>query len=147
MEDNNINMLLDNFLDALSTIKENSPDKSACELAEDFNALPKEYQKELLVKMLDHLKFYTHINQEQLNQKKCEMEGHIYGDWYESVSFKCYKGSSFRNRIWCKKCARCGNVEITFVKPQELVKIDEEQEIKNEIEVLQKKLIRLKNEK
>ena len=51
MEDNNINMLLDNFLDALSTVGENSSDKSAIELVETFNALPREYQKELLIKI------------------------------------------------------------------------------------------------
>ncbi len=140
-------MVLNAILNVLGNADVSKLDNSTINCFIDFNNLTKLEQIKLLDELLHNLKFYKQIHDERNNQQTCEKEGHIYGEWYESISFKCYKGSSFKNKIWCKKCARCKNIEMTFVKPKELLKKEEEEKIESEIDDLQKRLIKLRKEK
>lgn len=146
MEDN-IDLLLNNVLMVFGKADISELDHSTIDFFIEFNKLPRNEQIKMLNTFVNTLKFYKRIHSDEENQLTCEKSGHIYGEWYESVSFKCYKGSSFKNKIWCKKCARCGNIEMTFVKPRELVKIEEEHRLESEIDVLQRKLVKLRGEK
>ena len=145
--DYNVKVLLDDIRNVLGSADVTKLNGSTIDCFVDFNSLPTSDQIKMLTNFLHSLEFYKQINEKVSNQKVCEKEGHMYGDWYERVSFKCYKGSSFKNRIWCKKCARCGNIEMTFVKPMELIESEEEQQLENEIEILQRKLIKIRKEK
>lgn len=53
------------------------------------------------------------------NNQLCNENNHIYSLWYETSCFKDYNGSTFKNKIWCRKCEKCGNIDFTFVKPKE----------------------------
>lgn len=88
---------------------------------DDFDNLSIELQLELFNILLENLKYYKSIQLRNINNQKCDKNGHIYSSWYEKNCFNNYNGSSFKNKIWCKKCAICGDVLFTFVKPKELI--------------------------
>ena len=70
------------------------------------------------------------VSLEHIRCVECEYDNHCYSSWYESVSFENYKGSSFKNKIWCRRCMKCGYVDFTFVKPEEIIKIENEEKKK-----------------
>ena len=141
----NSEKILDNILEVLDNSNVLSINEDTQNFLIDFVNLPREEQLILFNELLDKLKFYKKIHQDKDNQKKCTDEGHLYSSWYERICFKSYKGSTFKNKIWCRKCSRCGHFDYTFVKPIELVKLEEEHNLENEIKVLQKKLTNLRN--
>ena len=62
--------------------------------------------------------------------------------WEFYLKAWCFEG----NKVWCRKCARCGDIYFTYVKPNELKKKEEINKLENDIKVLQKKLMNLKND-
>ena len=116
----NSEIVLNNLKDILGKTSIMTFNLETVDFLVKYNNLPRDIQLELLNNILDNVNIYYSNENKKDNQTICLKEGHIYSDWYESVSFKNYNGSSFHNRIWCKECQRCGHVDFTFVKPKEL---------------------------
>ena len=70
------------------------------------------------------MKVSVDITNNNVVDNKCENDNHVYSDWFEKECFSNYNGSTFRNKIWCRKCMKCGNVDFTFVKPMNYVNSD-----------------------
>ena len=134
------NEILTNLLEILETEDETFFNDSALRFYTDFINLPKDIQVKLFNALLDDLKVYKNMQIDNENKKICEETGHSYSSWYEKVSFKNYRGSTFKNKIWCKKCSKCGDINFTFIKPNELIILDKETESENDRKVLQKKI-------
>ena len=113
-------IILDNLKDILGKTNIMTFNPETVDFLIKYNDLSRDIQLQLLNNILDSVNMYSSIEKEKTNQTICLKEGHIYSDWYESVSFKNYNGSSFQNKFWCKECQRCGNIHFTFVKPKEL---------------------------
>lgn len=138
------NKILDNLLEIVDSANVTAFDDDTAKFLIDYASLPRKNQIDLLNKFLESLEFYKHFQVETENREKCFKEGHIYADWYERVSFKSYKGSTFKNKIWCKECRRCGDFVISYVEPKEIVKLREEKSLEEQIDVLQRKLTKLR---
>ncbi len=114
--------ILKNMGEILANVKTDSFSNETMEFLSDFNSLTKENQLIIFRSFLASLEFMKDIQEEKRIKEKCAQEGHDYTPWYEKHSFECYNGSTFQNKVWCKKCSRCGYVEFTFVKPPEMNK-------------------------
>ena len=137
-------LLVDDIIKNLKLEEKNELGEDLITCLSNFKGLSRKNQIELLRKFISHLEFYKKIDDEEKNQKKCESEGHKFLKWYESSSFKNYKGNTFSNRIWCRKCFRCGYVDVRFTKPQEVIDREKEQRTNNEIEDLKRELLILR---
>ena len=148
MMEYDIEKMLNSILELIEKIDNKDLDEGLKNFLFDYAKLSHEYQIEILNELIRHFAIYNRIRINMENERKCAQEGHIYGDWYKGVSNRTLMwGKVIKMDIWCKKCTRCGNVYHTKSEPPELIKLREEKKIENEIEVLQKKLIKLRSKK
>ena len=117
--DNNCEIVLNNIKEILNNvIMHYFTDETICFL-DNFRSLSVDKQLELFNEFLNNVDECRNANIKMLNEQICEKKGHEYSKWYEKISFRNYNGSTFRNKIWCRKCKKCGNIDFTFVKPKE----------------------------
>ena len=120
MNNNNKEIFL-NLLDILNNTDKSLFNEDTLNFYTSFIGLPLDEQGKIFDSMLNNINYYKKIQQENINKQICEKNGHDYSNWYESYSFRNYRGSTFKNKIWCKKCLRCGDIYFTFSKPNELI--------------------------
>ena len=119
----NSDVIFANMKEILSNVDRELLSDETLNFLDDFNNLSKDNQHIIFNSFLSSLSFLKDVEFEQKIKDSCAINGHIYSPWYESVSFDNYKGASFKNKIWCKKCQICGYVDFTFVRPGELIEI------------------------
>ena len=115
-------------------------DDETIQFLDDLKSLSIERQHELFSLFVRNVEYCDDILIQNAFKECCELEGHIYSDWYERISSKDYSSSPFKNKVWCKKCKKCNDVYITFIKPDDFT--DNNNITENDTNNISKKLIR-----
>lgn len=136
--------ILDSILKIVENIDKYNFDDELKEFLIDISKLPRESQIIIFNSLIDSHQIKNIINFDNEEEKKCNIDGHIFDEWVETVGYRLYFDVSMKHKIWFKKCKRCNYIHYTFLEPEEMFIKREINQINEEIEMLQKRLIKFK---
>ena len=138
-------------------------DGNSVEVLEKFKELPEHYQKQIIGTFKSEVTKRRKDNLHKLAIDTCKSKGHSFNDW-EKVEYSSYERNPYlgskdyivpkeweniivNNVKWNRVCSRCGLLESMVDEPKELIAARTEQDKKEEILKLEKRLSELKSTK
>ena len=143
----NADIILHDILSLTSNIDNKLCSNDTINIVNKFKLLSKNEQIMLLNNFLDNLNIELIIKNRKDDELNCQKNGHIYSKWYEGIGTNYNEGKPYSYKIWCNKCDRCGHVKVSYIEPIEHIKEREEKELVDKIDFLQKRLVKLRDEK
>lgn len=134
----NSNKILDSILKVIENKDKLDLDLELKKFLIGFSKIPRDNQIIVINSLIDSYNLQEQKRIKQENEEKCFKEGHVYGDWHESIGNRY----DWHYNYWYKVCERCGYTYYTYDKPKELIKLEEEKKLESK---LQKKLKKLGN--